>query len=526
MSAALLLLLVGMAAWSDMRTVATARRLVSETADEAALAAARNADGIRTTVRHVIESRAESRLQADVKSGILRGDTFVEQSQGGNIVRVTVSGQAVLPFGAFVGYKYWPVAATAMARRTGVVGLAIKGMAAPGNDAIAGAIEQALFGNGVHLDIDDRRVLSQVSIALPDLVSRLEAAETADAPPDLDQILRTRFGPGKVLTAAADQLAAQANLSAFDAAAVAALRRLAEHGAQPGTEVELGSIFGFASGLKASEVGFPQELLSIRAIDLVGGLLRAILAEAPVSVTVVNPLDGIDLVDLDLSTAKSAEGTVAALVASEGSTIATAPMRIAARVKVRGIAIADAVEFTLPVEVRLSAGDAVVRTIQCDGKGSDITVDGRPVRASLAIFKPADSEADGAADSKYVPLIATDTVIAWGQGSESFADDPPITIVFPTAASGPTMRSLRAPIDLRNRLGKLAGDADIVVTFKRPQPDMTESGVRADLAQAINDKADGLNEIFSSAFATFGVKPGQMDLSVSGVSCATSQLVD
>jgi hypothetical protein len=95
----------------------------------------------------------------------------------------------------------------------------------------------------------------------------------------------------------------------------------------------------------------------------------------------------------------------------------------------------------------------------------------------------------------------------------------------PANAAGSEIFRLRAPIDLGNRLEKLVNESAIVVAVDAASG-MTEGAVRSDIVQAIKDRLDSLTAIFLSAYATFGITPGQLEVAVSAASCAYARSVD
>ena len=137
----------------------------------------------------------------------------------------------------------------------------------------------------------------------------------------------------------------------------------------------------------------------------------------------------------------------------------------------------------------------------------------------------AETTASPAGASDYVRLLAVGGLTAWGKGRSSFAEDPPVDLVFRPGA-GDTVASLRAPIDFSNRLDRLAAETQVLVSLEGNARDvMSEGGVRDEIARLIVGSVKPVDAVFSSVFATFGIVPGKMDVVAAGAACNTATLL-
>ena len=248
--------------------------------------------------------------------------------------------------------------------------------------------------------------------------------------------------------------------------------------------------------------------------------MRARLAQSAVAVELKSPVTGINAVALTL---KSEAAAATVLIGGENGLVGIPTMRIGARFIVGGLAIPGTDALELPFEVTLSSGDARIRRISCGAAGPEITVIGRPVRASVALATEEMASPAGASD--YVRLLAADGLTAWGRGRSSFADDPPIELVF-RPGTGDTVASLRTAIDFGNRLERLASETQVLVSLEgAARGVMSEGGVRDEIARLIAVSVEPVNQVLTSVFATFGIVPGKMDVVAAGAACNTATLL-
>lgn len=173
--------------------------------------------------------------------------------------------------------------------------------------------------------------------------------------------------------------------------------------------------------------------------------------------------------------------------------------------------------------MKLSSGDARIRRIVCGRTGPEVTVTGRPVRASVALA--AETTASPAGASDYVRLLSANGLTAWGKGRSSFAEDPPVELVF-RPGSGDNVASLRTAIDFSNRLERLTAETQVLVSLEgSARGVMSEGGVRDEIARLMVSSVRPVDAVLSSVFATFGIVPGKMDVVAAGASCNTATLL-
>ena len=511
-----------MAALADWRQVAAARALAEAVAATAAEAGAADFDVAVQAAERAAEARAPQRFTIKTSIGGIDSrqtpPAFTDAVEHPDVVRVVVAGRARLVFGTLVGVPAWPVSASAMAARRGMAAIAVRSDTEPALPLLAAVVERALLGEDWSLGGDDRRALAGASINLTDLVGALRQ----DHPDMSGSFAAARLPLADLLLTASRLVEAHTSALMRSAGAAAALSRLGQAVA-PEVEVSLGAVFGFADGFDPLSTALPPRALDLRAIDLVQSVLRARLIEHPISGRLDSPAAGIDAIDFEIRSVGEADGAAASiLIGSETSQMHSLPIHVAVRAHIGGIAIGHVSEFVLPWEVVIDAGDAEIRSIKCTGAYSDVTVAGRPARAVVSFYRDRASTDEAA--SGFVPLIATDGLRVWAKGSAAFASDPPVVATVPATVAGSEMVRLRAPIDLGNRLAKLANEAAIVVSADAGGPP-SEGGVRADIAAAIKDRLGAFEDIFTSALAPFGISPGELQVAVSAASCAYARLL-
>jgi len=521
--AGLLLLVLSFLATSDWLRFGSERELAESAAETGALAAAKALDSIDMTAGAAVRPLFGDR---DVLVVAERGDArpgptgLVFLPGGGDVVRVTVSSTVRSLLGTPVGLGLRTVMATAMASRSGVASLVERTTTTPRLAAVPAALEARLFGPAAALTVEERIMLSSQTFAVAPLVAELGrrlAERNGSGATGSAGVATASFKPSELVTALASLFRVRARSSAELSTMVAILDRMAASSAATAEEP-----VPFANVISLS--GDDGDLLlaaPLRPLEFIQAVMRARLATSEASIDLSAPVTGITAATLSLRS----EGTAAAaLIGGENDFIGIPGIRATARFTLAGLSIAGISTFELPLEVVLQSGDARIKRIACRQSGPEVTVTGRPVRASIRLAEPeAASAPSGATD--YVRLVSNAGVTAWGKGASSFADDPPATLVF-QPGGGETIASLRAPIDLRNRLDRLASEAQILVSVEdSARGVMSEGGVRDEIARLIVGAAEPIDAVLSSAFATLGIVPGKMDVVAAGASCNNATLL-
>lgn len=522
LGAAVVVLVPLAAAIYDWRQVAAARLLAHDVASAAASAAAIHFDDASRATRRVLDEMAPQRFTLETSIGVMDAKSTPPAFKAGdaeaNVVRVTASGNARLTIGRWLGFGSWPVSATAMAERTGLAAIVVRGNAIPGLVGLTQTVERQLAGDAWVFSADDRKALAATNLDLRAMVMALRE----HYPQAADRFAETWVPINELFAIAAALIDTTDRLPEQDARAAVSLSHLAQLTASD-LDIALGSVFGFTAGFDPVTTNLPPKALEIRAIDLVQSVMRARLIDHPVSVAIDKPAAGIEDLRLEVEAQSSEDnGAASVMIGANDSVIRTLPIRVGAQVRLGGISIGSVHDFVLPLEVMVSAGDAQIASIVCTGPYSNVEVRGRPVRAVASVFRP-ETETKAAA-SGFVPILTTSGLMVWAKGSAAFANDPPISQIIPATSSGSELFRLHAPIDLGNRLAKLANEASIVISADAASG-MSEGAIRADITQAIKDRLDVLTEVFQSAYAAFGITPGELEVAVSAASCAYSRPV-
>lgn len=517
-----LLLVLSFVATSDWIRFKAAQKLADEAAATGALAAAKALETIDIsagTAARSIYGATDIMVVAE-RGGARPGPSGLVFSPGsGDVVRVTLSSTVRSLLGTPVGLGLRDVSSFAIASRSGVASLVERTTVVPRLPAIPAALEARLFGPSAALTVDERSMLGTQTFTIDRLVAELgrrlggsegKAATSAS-------VATAAFKPSELLAALGELYRVRARTSAEISAMLAILDRMTASSAAT-AETPL----PFANVVSLS--GSDSDLLlaaPLTPIELIKAVMRARLASEEATVELASPVTGISVARLSFRSEGSA---AAALVGGEDSFVGIPGIRVSARFKLPGLSIAGIGDMELPLEVTLGSGDARIQRIACSGDVPEVTVTGRPVRASVRLAESGSSSApSGATD--FVRLVSASGVTAWGKGRSAFADDPPATLVF-RPGGGETVASLRAPIDLRNRLERLASETQILVSVEDSARDvMSEGGVRDEISRLIVGAAGPIDDVLSSAFATLGIVPGKMDVVAAGASCNNAVLL-
>lgn len=516
-----LLVVLSFLATADWLRLSATRHLAADAAAAAALAAAKSpeaADAAAIAAAEAVMAGADIVVTTERGSARSGPSGLAFAAGPGEVTRAVVSTSARSLLGTPFGLGRRAVTASAMATRAGVASLTERTTAVPELPAVPAAIEARLFGPAGTLTADERALLGQAVFRVADLVAELGrtlSARDGGTGGGMAAVAGASFKPSELLAALGALYRDDAKSSSEAAGVLAAIDRLAGAGAAEETALPLAGVISLGGSAADLTLAAP-----IRPLEFVQAVMRARLAQSAAAIELKSPVTGIDAVALTL---KSESTAAAVLIGGEDGLVGIPAIRIDARFTISGLAIPGIEVLELPLQVTLNSGDARIRRISCNASGPEITVVGRPVRASVALA--AETAASPAGASDYVRLLAADGLTAWAKGRSSFADDPPIELVF-RPGSGDTVASLRTPIDFGNRLERLAAETQVLVSLEGAARDvMSEGGVRDEVARLIAGSIRPIGAVLSSVFATFGIVPGKMDVVAAGAACNTATLL-
>lgn len=517
-----MLVAISVLAVTDWLRLSETRRFADNAANVAALAAAKATETpgpVAIAAARALASDADIDVTAERGKAVPGPSGLAFVAGPGEVARVTVSTTVRSLLGTPIGLGRRTVAATAMASRAGVAALTERTTAVPEIATVPAAIEMRLFGAAGALTVDERAVLGGATFRVADLVTELgRILATREGGADaasVATVAAASFKPVELLSALAALYRDGARGSTEIARIQDIIRRLASSGAADETNLPFSGVISLGGEDADLTLAAP-----LRPLEFIQAVMRARLAQGPINIELRSPVTGIDAVTL---TMESEKASAAVLIGGEDGLVGIPSIRIASRFIVRGLAIPGAETLELPLEVRLSSGDARIRRIFCGPAGPEVAVTGRPVRASVAFAAEATASPAGASD--YVRLLATGGLTAWGKGRSSFAEDPPVDLVF-RPGTGDTVASLRAPIDFSNRLERLATETQVLVSLEgNARGIMSEGGVRDEIARLIVSSVKPVDAVLSSVFSTFGIVPGKMDVVAAGAACNTATLL-
>ncbi|WP_370676121.1 hypothetical protein [Pleomorphomonas sp. PLEO] len=517
-----LLIVLSFLATTDWLRLSATRRLAGEAAAAAALAVTKSpetADIAAFAAARAVTGGGEVAVMAERGSARPGPSGLVFTVGPGEVTRVTISMTTRSLLGTPIGLGQRSVTTSAMAVRTGVAALTERTTAVPDLPAVPAAIETQLFGSAGALAPGERSMLGQSTFRVADLVAELArtlSARDGSTETGVSAVAGASFKTSELLLALGSLYRDNARSSTEAAGMLAIINRLAR---SVGAGEEMAVPFISVISLAGSEADLTLAA-PIRPLEFVQSVMRARLALGATTIELKSPVTGIDAVALTL---KSDSAAAAVLIGGEDGVVGIPPIRINARFIISGLAIPGADAIELPLEVTLSSGDARIRRISCSSADPEITVIGRPVRASVVFAANEATSPSHASD--YVRLVAVDGLTAWAKGRSSFADDPPVELVF-RPGTGDTVASLRSPIDFSNRLERLAAETQVLVSLEgAARGVMSEGGVRDEISRLIVGSVKPVDAVLSSVFATFGIVPGKMDVVAAGASCNRATLL-
>lgn len=344
-------------------------------ADLAALAAARDIQNATAAARATAEANVDASTIQVTRGGYRADPSLAVEdrftaSGGGSAVRVTVTTQAPLYFGAWImGRDTIDVTRSATAAAEPMASYSIGSRLAGLNGGMANSLLSALTGSQVRLSVMDYRSLANADVSLLGYFDAL-ATELGVEAGRYDQLLDERITAPRALGALADVLSDNGQ----DGEATL-LRRLASS-ADARRELSLGQLFGLYQGLTPASLD-----VNIEALDLAQAALVAANQNRQLSLDLGADV-GLAGLETTLAIGERPGQSPWMTVTNEAVVVRTAQTRLFIRARVGSGSGALAL-LNVPIFVELASAEARLDTLDCSPEA--VTLDVRPSVGQIAL---------------------------------------------------------------------------------------------------------------------------------------------
>jgi len=450
------------------------------------------------------------------------GQRFIPGATPADAVQVTIEKQGDLHLAAM--FSDPPnLAAVGTAASTKIAAFSIGSRLASLDSGILNAILGQMLGTTLSLKVMDYRALADADIEIKPLTEAVALRLNMTAATYEDVLLADLTLP--------QMIAAMRSLPAIEVAAASALKLLETATAKSRQTITLSGLLNLdpKRGLKL-DAGSNWDM-RVGALELVSAAAALANGEDQVALELDAGLPGLTSVSLDLAIGEPPVETPPHRLGTPGSAVRTAQTRLAVSIGVEGISALAGIKVNLPLYVEIAHAEGMLSDIRCYGgshKNASVSVDAVPGLAEIAIgrvhpavlsnfSKAAHVEKARLVDAKVLKIDGIAHVETKNMQAQRLTFSPS-EIDRHATKSVSTRDALTSTTQtlLRNL------DADVQVLFLSLG---APKALQAALAETLGAVTPQVDTLLYNLLLLAGVRVGEADIRVTGVSCLQPVLV-
>lgn len=511
---------------TDLGNVYVQRRALQGATDAAALAAATQIGKANETVRRVLDENGLKDTGFTLTLGTYRADASgtrrFQAEAGGQTVRVETERTIDFHFATIFGLSRQSVGAQADAARTPVVSLSAGSRLASAKPDLVNGLLEKLLGVSIDLKVADYNALLTVGLPVKSLLSGV--AQVLGEPP-AEAILGTVLTRPIQLSVFLDLLSRQMDAKG-DKPAGATLRKMAQQAKSSTARVTLGEALWIDPALHHASIGQASARLSssVSVLSLVNALLNQ--DRVGVAVETEVKLAGLAETRLKLMIGEPAQSARSLAVAEGLPRIATDQLRLRLDVGLVEAALAlIGGKLAVPLEAVVAGGTAEIVSVTCSDKSweREVKVAIHPGLARLSLGAATKPLAQANVHDRLAPAVMARLLglpVLEGSANVVVADTVK-TVTFRGAEIGNgTIKGGETKSILTGLLGTVLGETDLKVLGLSAGPVLNL--VRPLLVKTV---APPVDELLNAVLAVAGVRLGEMDVRVDGLTCQQARIV-
>ncbi|MGB3877553.1 MAG: pilus assembly protein TadG-related protein [Shinella zoogloeoides] len=451
-------------------------------------------------------------------------DRFKPATADADAARVTLSRPADL----FVASVFMPksplLSATGSASRTKVAAFSIGTRLASLNDGILNALLGKLLGTKLSLKVMDYRALVDTDLSVQPF---LKAVAT--------QLNLTAGTYEDVLNAGITMPQLLASMRAVEG--LSGPVRSALHAIETATsgskvKLSLSRILNIdpKKGIAVATGG--DWAMSVNALQIVTAAAALANGKNQVALDTGLAIPGLASVTVALAIGEPPVETPSHRLGAPGSAVRSAQTRLAVEVGVDGLAALAGLKIKLPLYVEVAASEAKLADIRCLGgspSNANVAVDAVAGVAEIAIGKVDPSVLADFSDEPRVQkarivdaLLLSIDALAHAEAKNLTKDRLTFT---PTEIAAKATKSTSTRDTLTSTIQTLFGKLEVEINIKLLNLGLSTSLVTQALASTLGAVTPALDELLYNLLLAVGVKIGEADIRVTGVTCQRPALV-
>lgn len=530
------MLIAGAAVALDFGSIYLDRRDLQAASDSAALSAVLTPSKADEVAADMLARNGFPRAVFRLSRGVhhddpkLQPDARFEPIATGTDIRLTVEAPSQARFANFFYGASFKIEAVSIAKTTATVSLAAGSrLAAVRGGAVNDALE-ALIGAKVNLSVADYNALASARVSTGALLNALLPANAVDA--TLGAVLDRTISARVFVDALAKALTAEGS-----SASAAIVRRALGSPVGVAATIKPGDFIGIAGDLKTIDVRYPSRNLAANVGVL--SLLQAAIDSNGIgnSVGAGLNLPGVANIELKTLIGEGLQKSHPVALGWIGTRVETGQVRLQSKIETSGIVNLLALNnstLKLPIEAVIAGGSAEIVAAVCnaDPAKRSVTVEVKPGlgRIEIGEFGDVDDKSRRLKDIKLSNTLPRAQIVTLLLGSAQVfmhsrvlaADEKGQRFTFTGSEIGSGVyKTATTARPLSTALRTLFADAEVDARVLGLSSGVLSKAVTTLVAPLASSVGLLLDEVLGLA----GIRFGEMDVKVDGMSCGGARLV-
>lgn len=451
-------------------------------------------------------------------------ERFKPASADADAARVTLT----RPSDLFVAAVFTPtspmLSATGSAARSKTAAFSIGTRLASLNDGILNALLGKLLGTNLSLNVMDYRALVDADIAVHPFLKAVATTLNLTAG-TYEEVLNAGITMPQLL-------ASMRAVEGLSGPVRSALRLVEQATAGSKVKLPLSRILNLdpKKGLAVATGG--DWKMSINALQMITAAAALANGKNQVALDVGAVVPGLAAVKVNLAIGEPPVETPSHRLGAPGSAVRSAQTRLSVEVGIDGLAALAGLRIKLPLYVEVAAAEAKLSDIRCYGGSlgnANVAIDAMPGVAEIAIGKVDPSVlSDFSDDARVTKARIVDSALlsidAIAHVEAKNLSKTRLTYTPAEIAAG-TMKSVSTRDTLTSAVRSLFGNLDAEINIKLLGLPIGIPGIASALGNTLGAVTPAIDELLYNLLLLAGVRIGEADIRVTGVSCQRPALV-